>query len=84
MPSADLAIVAAVVAGGKLLQQPQDSPWGRRAVLADPDGHRVELTAGKAGAQQVGNGTARAEPAISPWRRATAFAALTSRKRAGT
>lgn len=23
---------------------PSDSPWGRRAVLVDPDGHRVEVT----------------------------------------
>jgi len=23
---------------------PSDSPWGRRAVALDPDGHRVELT----------------------------------------
>jgi len=23
--------------------QPKDSPWGRRAVITDPDGHRVEL-----------------------------------------
>ena len=28
----------------KLLTPPQDSEWGRRAVVADPDGHRVELT----------------------------------------
>ena len=27
-----------------VLSPPRDSPWGRRAVLADPDGHRVELT----------------------------------------
>lgn len=25
-----------------------DSPWGRRAVVADPDGHRVELVEGSA------------------------------------
>lgn len=23
---------------------PRDSPWGRRAILSDPDDHRVELT----------------------------------------
>lgn len=26
-----------------VLSPPADSPWGRRAVIADPDGHRVEL-----------------------------------------
>ncbi|MDB6133331.1 MAG: Glyoxalase/bleomycin resistance protein/dioxygenase [Verrucomicrobiales bacterium] len=26
-----------------ILSPPADSPWGRRAVIADPDGHRVEL-----------------------------------------
>lgn len=28
---------------GALLSAPQDSEWGRRAVVADPDGHRIEL-----------------------------------------
>ena len=28
---------------GKLVSEPKDSPWGRRAVIDDPDGHRVEL-----------------------------------------
>lgn len=31
--------------GAKIVSPPGDSPWGRRAVVADPDGHRVELTA---------------------------------------
>lgn len=26
-----------------ILSPPAESPWGRRAVVADPDGHRVEL-----------------------------------------
>lgn len=26
-----------------VVSPPQDSPWGRRAVVADPDGHRIEL-----------------------------------------
>jgi len=34
-----------VEAGGKSLSPPKPSPWGRRAVVCDPDGHRVELTA---------------------------------------
>ena len=28
----------------RILSEPQDSPYGLRAVVADPDGHRVELT----------------------------------------
>jgi len=31
------------VAGAKVISLPKDSEWGRRAVVADPDGHRVEL-----------------------------------------
>jgi len=27
-----------------ILSEPQESPWGRRAVVEDPDGNRVELT----------------------------------------
>ena len=29
--------------GTQVISAPKDSPWGRRAVVADPDGHRVEL-----------------------------------------
>ncbi len=32
------------VAGAKVVVAPKLSEWGRRAVVADPDGHRVELT----------------------------------------
>lgn len=28
---------------GAVLSPPKESEWGRRAVLVDPDGHRVEL-----------------------------------------
>src|SRR5262245_39545535 len=31
--------------GARLIATPRDSEWGRRAVVADPDGHRVELVA---------------------------------------
>ena len=31
-------------AGAKIISAPKSSPWGRRAVVEDPDGHRVELT----------------------------------------
>jgi len=30
--------------GLKVASRPKDSPWGRRAVVADPDGYQVELT----------------------------------------
>ena len=26
-----------------VISEPKDSEWGRRAIVADPDGHRVEL-----------------------------------------
>jgi lactoylglutathione lyase len=29
---------------GKIVSTAQDSPWGRRAVVTDPSGHKVELT----------------------------------------
>lgn len=31
---------------GAVISAPKDSEWGRRAVIADPDGHRVELVEG--------------------------------------
>lgn len=33
-------------AGFVIESSPVDSPWGRRAVAIDPDGHRVELGSG--------------------------------------
>jgi lactoylglutathione lyase len=30
--------------GGGLVSAPADSQWGKRAVVADPDGYRIELT----------------------------------------
>lgn len=39
------AILAALTeAGAPLVSAAKDSPWGRRAVVDDPDGYRVELT----------------------------------------
>ena len=32
-----------VAKGGTVLSPPKQSQWGRRAILKDPDGHRVEL-----------------------------------------
>ncbi len=43
--SVDDAYKAVVGAGGSSISEPADAPWGRRAVVVDPDGHRVELTA---------------------------------------
>jgi lactoylglutathione lyase len=37
------ALAAAQANGGTVTAQPQQSPWGLRAVVIDPDGHRVEL-----------------------------------------
>lgn len=31
--------------GARIVATPKDSEWGRRAVVADPDGHRIELVA---------------------------------------
>jgi hypothetical protein len=43
--SLDDAVLRLTAAGARVLAPPADSPWGRRAVLADFDGHRIELTA---------------------------------------
>jgi predicted enzyme related to lactoylglutathione lyase len=41
--SLDAALTALAEFPGAIVSPPKDSPWGRRAVAADPDGHRVEL-----------------------------------------
>jgi len=41
----DAAAKLSSFAGAKLVTAPKDSEWGRRAVVADPDGHRIELVA---------------------------------------
>lgn len=43
VPSVAAAITAAESAGGTLITPAKIGPWGLRAVVADPDGHRVEL-----------------------------------------
>lgn len=43
IPSLDVAIAALSDFPDAIVSPPKDSPWGRRAVVADPDGHRVEL-----------------------------------------
>lgn len=43
VPSVDQAVAALSDYPGAVVSAPRDSEWGRRAVVADPDGHRVEL-----------------------------------------
>ena len=49
--SVDKAIAELKSAGAIIVSAPKDSLWGRRAVVDDPDGHRVELTEPKAAHQ---------------------------------
>jgi catechol 2,3-dioxygenase-like lactoylglutathione lyase family enzyme len=42
--SVDESYQALLEAGGQSVSPPKNSAWGVRAVVADPDGHRVELT----------------------------------------
>lgn len=44
VPGVDRVVDRAITAGGLLISAATDSPWGRRAVVTDPDGHKVELT----------------------------------------
>jgi predicted enzyme related to lactoylglutathione lyase len=37
-------VVNAIRQSAKVVKEPTDSSWGRRAVVEDPDGNRVELT----------------------------------------
>ena len=43
VPSLDTTIAALNDYPAAVISPPKDSEWGRRAVVADPDGHRVEL-----------------------------------------
>lgn len=43
LPLLDFVVDALAAYPNAIVSAPQDSPWGRRAVIADPDGHRVEL-----------------------------------------
>jgi predicted lactoylglutathione lyase len=45
VPAVDEVHESLLAAGGKSVSPPKDSPWGRRAVVTDLDGHKVELTA---------------------------------------
>ncbi len=44
VPSVDATYASLLTAGGTSVTPPRDSRWGRRAVVVDPDGHRIELT----------------------------------------
>jgi predicted enzyme related to lactoylglutathione lyase len=37
------AVDVAQKAGAKVLSEPTDSPWGTKAVVADPDGNKIEF-----------------------------------------
>ena len=47
VPSVDAVISALAEYPQAIISAPKDSEWGRRAVVADPDGHRVELVESK-------------------------------------
>jgi lactoylglutathione lyase len=44
VPDVDSSVAKLLGAGGRLVASAKESPWGRRAVVDDPDGHRIELT----------------------------------------
>ena len=43
VPSVDAALAALSEYPAAVVTPARDSEWGRRAVVADPDGHRIEL-----------------------------------------
>ena len=43
VPSVDRAVDSLREVGAAVLTEPCESRWGRRGVVEDPDGHRVEL-----------------------------------------
>jgi lactoylglutathione lyase len=43
VPSVDDLLSRLHAEGTEIVSAPKDSPWGRRAVVTDPDGHRIEL-----------------------------------------
>jgi hypothetical protein len=44
VPSVDATVKRLTEIGATVISLPKDSAWGRRAVVDDFDGHRVELT----------------------------------------
>lgn len=51
--SASEAVAAMVANGSSVTSGPKQGPWGVRAVVTDPDGHKVELVEAALQAQQV-------------------------------
>ena len=49
--SVEAAFEAALRAGGKCAAEPDDYPWGRRALVTDPDGRAVELNEAPSGSR---------------------------------
>jgi catechol 2,3-dioxygenase-like lactoylglutathione lyase family enzyme len=43
VPSLDTTLSALQETGAEIVTPPSNSSWGRRAVVSDPDGHRIEL-----------------------------------------
>lgn len=41
--SLSASMKAMALTGTRVLRQPESTKWGRRAVIVDPEGHRVEL-----------------------------------------
>jgi lactoylglutathione lyase len=44
VPNLDATITSFQDAPEAILSPPKPTPWGRRAVLKDPDGHKIELS----------------------------------------
>jgi catechol 2,3-dioxygenase-like lactoylglutathione lyase family enzyme len=44
VPSLEASLTALRSLGVELFSQPKNTPWGRRAVVKDPDGRRVEIS----------------------------------------
>ena len=44
VPSVDATVESLREYGARIVSEPKDSPWGRRTVVMDPDGNKVELT----------------------------------------
>jgi lactoylglutathione lyase len=42
--SLEVTLKAIAETGATILTAPQDSPWGKRAVIQDPDGRAIELS----------------------------------------
>jgi catechol 2,3-dioxygenase-like lactoylglutathione lyase family enzyme len=49
VPSVDRTLALLQALGTPVVSEPMPSPWGRRAVVRDPDGRRVEITEPTAG-----------------------------------